>query len=185
MQPYWAPAHMISHLRDWIFVTGSKLGLRLCLSVPKIEQGGGGKVREKYVEDNKNTPFIALSRIDNKRRISPRANKNRHFFGPIPYDYTLALLDFCNWGTLHSKLFHILRNVCKEEPHSTTPPYILFYKFLSTKPDRIFCVFSVFRLVKYRIFDVFNVYGFDDSSSISVVVVKMFGTQVQARSSLI
>ena len=35
---YRAPYHMISQLYDWIFVTGEKLGLHLCLS-PKIGHG--------------------------------------------------------------------------------------------------------------------------------------------------
>ena len=41
-QVYWAPAHMISHLHDYIFADGPKLGLRLFPFVPTIEWGGGG-----------------------------------------------------------------------------------------------------------------------------------------------
>ena len=51
---YCAPAHMVSHPYDCIFVTGAKLGLHLCPSVLKNwRRGGEGRERDR--EDEKNS----------------------------------------------------------------------------------------------------------------------------------
>ena len=59
---YWAQAHMISHLRNWIFVTGAKLGLRLYLSW-KYENGGW----EFFWRGQEEHPFVMIVRWGNKR----------------------------------------------------------------------------------------------------------------------
>ena len=51
---------MIPHPQDWIFTTGPELELRICLSVPKIEEGWkGGKERD--IGDKNNNPFVVLA----------------------------------------------------------------------------------------------------------------------------
>ena len=61
---YWVPAHTIPHPHDWIFVTGAKIGLHLCLSVPKIEEGGGGEgVGERQRGQEEDTILCAHVRL--------------------------------------------------------------------------------------------------------------------------
>ena len=107
------------------FSTGPKFGIHICLSVPNNWRGGGGGGGERGTEDEKNTCFVVLVRVENKRRILPHANKNILFLGPSPYDFTTAWLYFCNWGTLHGKLLHLIHNVWTAETRSATLPYVL------------------------------------------------------------
>ena len=55
---------MISHPHDYIFATGEKLGLRICISVPNnCRRGEGGtKIRERERENEKKTPSIGIER---------------------------------------------------------------------------------------------------------------------------
>ena len=72
---------MISHPHNWILVTGAKLGLNLCLCVPKFEGGGGGGVegkgqRQKVIEED---PVCrALTQREQEADIAAR--KKRDFF---------------------------------------------------------------------------------------------------------
>ena len=91
-------------------------------------------------------------------------------------------------GTLYGKLSHLLRNFWTAELRSSTAPYIYYStSSLVQKPDCVFCIFGVYQLVKNLIFTflclpiglksrfcIFSVYGFEDSSSISVVISKIF-----------
>ena len=69
---YWSPDHMISHLNDWIFVTGGNNAfISVRLSV-KIEEGvGGAKESERDRYEGKNTPFVVFNHTSRSLHAPP------------------------------------------------------------------------------------------------------------------
>ena len=63
----WAPDHMVSHPYDWMFVTGAKLGLHLCLY-----QKSEHDKREFLSRGIEETLSIVLTSGENKRSDQAR-----------------------------------------------------------------------------------------------------------------
>ena len=103
---------MISHQRDFIFVTGSKLGLHICLS-QKLKKEGGGGVKGK-VERQRVQEEDPIHRARTHLTFSPRAIKmNGIFFSSSQEEFPFSMLSHASFSLrTHSRrtgyYFHLL-----------------------------------------------------------------------------